>query len=453
MSDRSYSGPTEPAESDTAASTFTRFFGTIRNAVSLVAKGSLLMLVTFGIYRFWYITDLRRFYWNNTSLSQSHFEYTGRATELLIGFLIALAVFIPLQVAYFIATLNPNILQLLISVVLYLAVFIILAHYASFRARRYRLSRTIWQGLRFHQTGSPWSYAFRAFGWWLVSLLTLGLAYPWMAASLARFKAVNTWYGDLQATYSTTARPFIGPYFLFWFLLVAPIVLICVYVYLSVASGTFIDMQLLISWLMGESWLTGEGGEIDPAMKDELIVAMLMTCAFIWLFAGPLMLLPYLRAREFRIFTTGYAFGDVKLVSYFKARSEYRIHGLYYLVFIGVIAVFVYVFLQIVDDGFMARLLSPDLESVPVEMPQEQAGYSPYLRPSDMMLGIAFYLVMIIVLTACKELLFKLPLWKRRVQSLQVHNLAALEAMHAQTKEGGAFGEGLADAFDVDFGF
>ena len=43
--------------------------------------------------------------------------------------------------------------------------FIVFGQFALFRARRYRLTRTIWRGVRFWMTGSGWNYAFRWLGW------------------------------------------------------------------------------------------------------------------------------------------------------------------------------------------------------------------------------------------------------------------------------------------------
>ena len=54
------------------------------------------MVVTLGIYRFWLATDVRRFLWSNTEISGDTLEYNGLATELLVGFLFALAILFPL---------------------------------------------------------------------------------------------------------------------------------------------------------------------------------------------------------------------------------------------------------------------------------------------------------------------------------------------------------------------
>src|SRR4029079_7981938 len=53
----------------------------------------------------------------------------------------------------------------------------VLGPYAVYRARRYRLTRTIYRGVRFHQTGSAWRYAACVILWWSLSFITLGLDY------------------------------------------------------------------------------------------------------------------------------------------------------------------------------------------------------------------------------------------------------------------------------------
>ncbi|MBV8837289.1 MAG: DUF898 family protein, partial [Alphaproteobacteria bacterium] len=67
----------------------------------LVIRGTALELVTVGFYRFWLATDMRRHLWSHTSLEGDAPEYTGTAKELLIGFLFALAILVPLYLGYF----------------------------------------------------------------------------------------------------------------------------------------------------------------------------------------------------------------------------------------------------------------------------------------------------------------------------------------------------------------
>src|ERR1700752_5220137 len=69
-------------------------------------KGAALVVVTLGIYRFWLATDVRRFLWSNTEIAGDTLEYNGLATELLVGFLFALAILTPLYMVFALAMLE-----------------------------------------------------------------------------------------------------------------------------------------------------------------------------------------------------------------------------------------------------------------------------------------------------------------------------------------------------------
>ena len=166
----------------------------------LVARGAALELVTAGFYRFWLATDIRRHLWSNTLIDGDAAEYTGRGRELLIGFLFAMAILVPIYLAYFLIGVEAERLQGFASVPLFVA-FYGFAQFAIYRARRYRLTRTVWRGVRFWMDGSGWAYAWRAMLWGLLAIITLGLALPWREAALERYKMRHSWYGDLQGSF------------------------------------------------------------------------------------------------------------------------------------------------------------------------------------------------------------------------------------------------------------
>jgi uncharacterized membrane protein YjgN (DUF898 family) len=166
----------------------------------LVARGAGLEFITVGFYRFWLATDIRRHLWSNTHVDGDAAEYTGRAKELLIGFLIALAIIVPVYLAYFLAGLEAERFKAFASFPL-LAFFYVFGQFAIYRARRYRLTRTVWRGVRFWMSGSGWAYAGRAVLWALLMALTLGLILPWREAALERYKMRHSYYGDLQGSF------------------------------------------------------------------------------------------------------------------------------------------------------------------------------------------------------------------------------------------------------------
>src|SRR5260221_1651344 len=176
------------------------FSGARSEFFHLVLRGAGLEMITVGFYRFWLATDIRRHLWSNTHIDGDAAEYTGRGRELLIGFLIALAIIVPVYLAYFIAGLEAERVRAFASFPL-LAFFYLFGQFAIYRARRYRLTRTVWRGVRFWMSGSGWSYAARAALWAVLVGLTLGLLLPWREAALERYKMRHSYYGDLQGSF------------------------------------------------------------------------------------------------------------------------------------------------------------------------------------------------------------------------------------------------------------
>src|SRR4051812_47451851 len=92
------------------------FAGERGSFFGLLLRGSLLQIPTAGFYRFWLITDIRRHLWGHTLIGRESLEYTGTARELVIGFMIALAVLSPIYVVYFVLGLVAERFQAFASV-------------------------------------------------------------------------------------------------------------------------------------------------------------------------------------------------------------------------------------------------------------------------------------------------------------------------------------------------
>jgi len=185
----------------------------------LASRGAALELITLGFYRFWLATDIRRHLWVNTAVDGDAAEYTGRGKELLIGFLFAMAILVPIYLAYFVVGVEAERYQGFASVPLVIA-FYAFGQFAIYRARRYRLTRTVWRGIRFWMDGSGWAYAGRAMLWTLLTVVTLGLAWPWREAALERYKMRHSHYGDLRGDFEGRGWEFFKRAWYLW--LIAP---------------------------------------------------------------------------------------------------------------------------------------------------------------------------------------------------------------------------------------
>src|SRR5882762_3606967 len=93
--------PTPPPPPPSLPPPLVAFTGDRGEFVRLTARGAALELVTAGFSRFWLATDIRRHLWSNTLIDGDAAEYTGRGKELLIGFLFAMAILVPIYLAYF----------------------------------------------------------------------------------------------------------------------------------------------------------------------------------------------------------------------------------------------------------------------------------------------------------------------------------------------------------------
>jgi uncharacterized membrane protein YjgN (DUF898 family) len=221
------------------------FTGDRMSFFKLVARGAGLELITVGFYRFWLTTDIRRHLWSHTVVDGDGAEYTGRGKELFIGFLIAMAILVPIYIAYFILTLAVEGAQAFASFPL-LALLYLFTQFAIYRARRYRMTRTVWRGVRLWMTGSGWNYAFRAALWGIAVTLTLGLLLPWRDAALERYKMRHTHFGDLQGSFEGRGGEFFKQ--AWWLWLLSPTALLIIPI--PFIYGAFKAIQL--RW-----WLNG----------------------------------------------------------------------------------------------------------------------------------------------------------------------------------------------------
>jgi len=177
-------------------------------------KNVLLSIVTLGVYRFWGRTNIRRYIWSNTRFMGDAFEYTGKGSELFAGFLIVFGIFFVTSTAIQILVVSfgpehPVAAALNIVFPIFIGYFVFVAQYA---AQRYRLTRTVWRGLRGGMTGSAWKYGFYAFGVTLLTGLTLTLARPWARVRLIERRLSNSYFGDAKVSVAYSSRPLYPSY-------------------------------------------------------------------------------------------------------------------------------------------------------------------------------------------------------------------------------------------------
>lgn len=402
-----------------------RFLGDRGAYWRLLIRGAGLLMVTLGIYRFWLTTDVRRFLWSNTEVAGESLEYTGTPFELLLGFLIAIAILIPVYAAFFVATLDLGAIGQF-SGVLGFALLAVLGQYAVYRARRYRLTRTIYRGVRFHQGGSAWRYAVCAIFWWTLTLVTLGLAFPWKEARLERFKLRHTHYGDLAGRFEGSAFGLFIRGLPMWLLVFVPLAAAVTAIVQTFDWKAFADAAA-----QGGDDVLGRIEGANPGLAGAIVFAMLATGFAVFIAA---LLYPVFQALVLRWWASGLRFGELEFRSHLRTRQVYGAYMRFFwysALFALAVSVIGGVFLLVFQFLFGTKEASATVEFVQVAA------------------GIVGYVVVALGYSTIYRATVMLSLWRLGMESLELKGLAALDRVKATGTPSSALGEGLADALNV----
>ena len=402
-----------------------RFVGQRRSYWRLLIRGAVLLMLTLGIYRFWLVTDVRRFLWSNTEIAGEPLEYTGTPLELLLGFLIAIAILIPVYAGIFLAALDLGTIGKLSGATGFAALGI-LGQYAVYRARRYRLTRTIFRGLRFHQEGSAWVFAVRAVAWWVVTALTFGLAYPFQVTSLERYKMRHTYYGDLAGRFEASALPLLLRGFLMWLLVIGPLA------FTVVVFVSTVDWVALADVLAqgGDDMISKIEGS-NPNLGGAIVFGMLMSGVSVTMAA---LIYPAFQAVVLRWWSSGLRFGAIEVQSRLRMRNVYGA----YARFVG------YAILFSLAMGIVAAIV---LGMIGAGASIGKLGTAGEIAAT--LAALIGYVIAALGYSTIYRATVLLSLWQLGMESLQLSGLSALENVKATGQPSSAIGEGLADALKV----
>lgn len=400
-----------------------RFIGQDREFWRIVARGGVLLMFTLGLYRFWLATDVRRFLWANTEIDGRSLEYDGSAVELLRGFLVAIALILPVYTVFFITVLDFGDYGTLMTFGAIL-VLIFLSQYGIYLARRYRLTRTVFRGLRFHQTGSGLHYSICAVWWWGLTVVTLGFAYPFTRAALERFKMRNTWYGDLQGRFEGKGSYLFVRGFLMWLAVLIPGLI-------TLVSVLSINWSRVTRIVRGGGDVMGRIEKASPGFADTVVVALVAGAVCLILVAA---LFPAFHAMVVRWWISGIRFGEITAVSHLRTRDVYAA----YLRYIGWMMVFA---LGIVVAMFFALVFIGFL----FDGGQSQASEIVIVA---MMVG--FYVVSALGAMTLYQQIVTLKVWRLTADTTELTgDKSALERVHASGNASSPIGEGIADVLNI----
>lgn len=391
------------------------FTGSRFELLGIILRGYALMIPTIGLYRFWQATWKRRFYWQNTVIDGEPVEYTGTAGQLLAGFFFALAFFLPIYVGLFVLSMQePD--WLVLGYLAVGAILWFLAGYAIYRARDFRLSRTLWRGIRFDLKGNAWAYALRRFAWSLLMVPTLGLAYPWMAASLWRYRWRNTWYGDRRFEIAGSWRIVAGAYYPAYFLNVLAI---------GATAG----------WIGSTGDLVALGSLVVPG---PIGLALCAGCVLVLAFT-----LAFYRTRVASRMLSTVNVGEAKLKVTIGTGALFGQFVLYVLALIGLLVLLALAVAIVLGSVYAAAMADGGVPDADAMLSLFGSG------TANVVLLIVAYLVVLGALGMLAELILGVGWWKLLAHGTLIENADSLAGVRATGEDKALIGQGLADALNV----
>ncbi|MBF9034908.1 DUF898 family protein [Rhodobacterales bacterium HKCCE2091] len=401
----------------------TAFSGDRGDLFLLALKTSALTLVTFGLYRFWAKTRLRRWYWSSVRPGGTPLEYTGTPWEKLTGFLFAIVLLaIVLTLANLVGiltvidlmeTMPEAYMGALVSLP---AVIFPLWFFARYRARRYILSRTRWRGIRFGMEPAAWGYAWRACMYWVLNICTLGLTWPLLTFQLEKYLTDRTWFGNARFTQHGSFLRLYGPLLPFLFCVWGGIALWGYFIYANGGGEAAFN-----AFQLNEVWA---------------LIGGLVTIPLAALFGI------YYRVASIRVMADLKTLGDgIEFDLYPRTRKILKIYFFgWWKTYIAAGFVSNVVFGAVLGVLWLTGNFTPDMA---VNPPINVA----------IAIGVLTYLMLMLMAQTFRQTFITYPLVEHIAQSAEIHQPAFLGSIRQRDEDSRGDAGGFADALDAGAAF
>lgn len=182
------------------------FHGDGGTLFGIYLMSALLSMITLGIYSFWGRTKVRAYLWGQTEFDGDRFAYHGTGQELFIGWLKVVGVFFGLWLAMFGLIMALGEGGAIIVPLLFWGVIFALVPVAMIGARRYRLSRSSWRGVRFSLRAKTGDFVKLYLGGLALTVLTLGLYGPYFQTNVRKFLTEHAYLGTARFGFDGEGR-------------------------------------------------------------------------------------------------------------------------------------------------------------------------------------------------------------------------------------------------------
>lgn len=217
-----------------------RFFGVGGSLFGMHLINLCLTLLTLGLYSFWAKVKVRSYLYSQTQCAGDRFAYHGTPQELLNGAGRATLLF---GLPYLTLSMAPGYFEMgaaivIVGQLLSTVLFMLFLPVAVTGARRYRLSRSSWRGIRFSFRGKAVEFMTLFLKGSLLTAVTLGAYYPLFDVRRQAYLIDHSYLGSERFSFDGDryglARSFLGS------VLLLPITFGCSWVWYLAARQRYI---------------------------------------------------------------------------------------------------------------------------------------------------------------------------------------------------------------------
>ena len=179
------------------------FRGTAREYFPIWIVNLFLSLATLGIYSAWAKVRKKRYFYSHTTLDGTPFQYLAQPLPILKGRLIAVTFF-----AIYWTTAN----FFLANLPWVLLVMAIIAPWVVVRSAVFNARYSAYRNLTFDFDGGYWGALKVIYGWALLTILTLGIAFSWWQQRVKRFMVRHFSFGGQAGEFDATGGQYLVTY-------------------------------------------------------------------------------------------------------------------------------------------------------------------------------------------------------------------------------------------------
>lgn len=254
----------------------------------------VLTILTLGIYSAWAKVRTERYFYGNTRIDGSSFEYLADPIRILKGRLVAYAV----VAALVLSSQALPVLYFLLILALWACSPLIVCLAVRFRARY-----SAWRGVRFGFDGSVGSAYGPFLGWVLLSAMSITLLSPIAKRKQHEWLATHHRFGRMRFDYHGED----GAYYRPW--------LVAVGLFLVVLVLAVVGFGAVIAALVAG----GEGGE--GGTPDEAAIQLAVMAPLALFYLGLFAVMTYLRTRQVNLLWNNTTLAGVRFVSTLRVRD------------------------------------------------------------------------------------------------------------------------------------